>query len=585
MVMLGINEGANSSVCVYDGGRIRFAVQEERVARKKEFIGFPHEALAFTLAHCGLTPKDIEAVCLSNLASPTVTRSAFLADYDDNLKSLGDLIGAGEGRAAAKRLFRRLPAPLRLTLRRARYGGMNQSIEEALAAHGLAGLPVNRFSHHSNHAASAYFAMRRDPDERHLVLTLDGGGDDTCATVHLAEGGRMTLIARTPFGHSLGQIYGRVTHLMGMTPHEHEYKLMGMAPYADPKYVAPALDILRGYLDLDPDDPLLFKRKIPEETGFIGRRLLRDFRRVRFDSLAGAVQAFAEELMVKWVRAAIARTGVTNVVAGGGVFMNVRANKAIAELPEIEFFDVLPSCGDETLPFGSVWQAAFAADPAANETIALDDVYLGPEAATRLDAARQAFAGRLSFDRQDDANGRIADLLAEGAVVARCAGRMEFGARALGNRSVLADPANERVVTRINKMIKKRDFWMPFAPAMTAAAAETYLRLPPSVPRPRLSPYMMHSFDTTDRRDDLFAGTHPYDGTARAQIVHPDTASDFHAVIARFGEITGRPVVLNSSFNLHGFPIVMDAMDACQVMCETEIEHLFIDDIHVTKKP
>ena len=109
MVMLGINEGANSSVCVYDGGRIRFAVQEERVARKKEFIGFPHEALAFTLAHCGLTPKDIEAVCLSNLASPTVTRSAFLADYDDNLKSLGDLIGAGEGRAAAKRLFRRLP--------------------------------------------------------------------------------------------------------------------------------------------------------------------------------------------------------------------------------------------------------------------------------------------------------------------------------------------------------------------------------------------------------------------------------------------------------------------------------------------
>ncbi|MAN79943.1 MAG: hypothetical protein CMM77_08405 [Rhodospirillaceae bacterium] len=584
MRFLGINEGANSSVCVCEDGRVTFALQEERVSRSKEYIGFPHQALDFTLAHLGLAPADLDAVCLSNLSSPMMTRASFLKDYDINLKGIPELFAEGDMKAVAKRLFRKLPDGLRKASRKARYGGMNTAIDRALADHGLGAVPVKRYAHHSNHAASVYFGLRKNPHDPHLVLTLDGGGDEDCSRVYLAENGRMTLVAKTPFGHSLGQIYGRVTHLMGMTPHEHEYKLMGMAPYADDKYVGPALDILRGYLDLDPANPLVFKRRIPEDTTFIGPRLARDFRRVRFDSLAGAIQAFAEELVVKWVKAAIAKTGVRNVVAAGGVFMNVKANKLIAELPEVDYFDVFPSCGDETLPFGSVWQACFDADPAMNERIAFDDIYLGPEASFDLDEARQTFSDCLNFETVADPEDRIADLLAAGEVVARCSGRMEFGARALGNRSLLADPGDYRVIARINRMIKQRDFWMPFAPAATAETIDQFVRVPKSLPRPRVSPYMMHTFDTTERREEFPAGTQQYDQTARAQAVSKDLNPGFHGIIKKFAARSGKSIVLNTSFNLHGFPVVMGARDAMDVMCNSGIDYLFVDTLLVTKK-
>jgi len=584
MLILGINEGANASVAVCRDGRVVFALQEERISREKEHIGFPAQALAFALNYLKLKPTDFDAVALSNQTSPVFTRAAFLRDYDLNARGLVETILAGAWKDAASKLFRLLPEHLRKQVCQKRRHDLNSVIDSQLALHGFGAIKTLRFHHHSNHAVAAYYGMRRDAESPHLVLTLDDGGDGSCSHVYLAEKGRMRLIASTPTGHSVGQLYGQITHLMGMTPHEHEYKLMGMAPYADQKYLQRPLEVLRSYLDLDPENPLCFKRKVPEDTAFIEPRMARDLKRLRFDCMAGAIQAFTEELLVKWVKACIAKTGVRQVVCGGGVFMNIKANKLLAELPDVEFFDVFPSCGDETLSFGAAWQACMELNPALHSSIAFDSFYLGPDASYDIAQAKADFADHLDFVEMSDPAEQIAQLLANGKVVARCSGPMEFGARALGNRSLLADPADHRVIARINKAIKQRDFWMPFAPAAMVEKAEDYVTVPKTLPRPRISPYMMHSFDSTEARELFIAGTHPYDGTARLQIVSPEINPGFHSILGRFAEKSGKAILLNTSFNLHGLPIVMGGCDAMDVMMRSGIEYLVVGNILATKK-
>lgn len=573
MLTLAINEGINSSVVVSDGSSILLALQEERVCRVKNFMGFPHEALAFTLRYLGLAPGDIDAVCLSNLESPRFTKESFYSWYDQTADR--PLRGSVEGertRSAARWL-------------RDRMGGeRSDPVAMALAHHGLDGCPLRRTHHHLNHAASAYFGLRSDGEQPYLVLTLDGGGDGDCAHVYRAEHDRLELLAQTSNGHSLGHLYARITHLMGMTPHEHEYKLMGLAPYADPERVAPLVERLRTYLDLDPHNPLMFHRLTAEPTNMQQPRLQYDFRRTRFDNLAGAIQAFTEELLCRWVREAVRMTGIPRVLASGGVFMNVKANKLIGEMPEIEHFDVFPSCGDESLPFGAVWLNEVERDPDAVGMRALTSYTLGPEAGADLDEAQKLYGNRIEVRKLDDPVRACAKLLVDGGIVARCSGRMEFGARALGNRSILADPSSVNVVPIINRMIKHRDFWMPFAPAILEESAGDYVMLRSTLPSANPSPFMMHTFDTTDRRGEIVAGIHPQDATARAQIVSKESAPDFHRVIEEFAHLTGRGAVLNTSFNLHGFPIVLGACDAVDVLLRTSLEKLVVDDVLITKR-
>lgn len=576
VVTFAINEGINSSVVVSDGGRVLLALQEERINRVKNFMGFPHEAIAFALDHLQLAPADIDAVCLSNLTSPRYTKEAFYSWYDETADR--PLRGSVEGertRSLARWFRDQVAHPFG--------SGSVDWITQCLRDHGLDERPLRRTHHHLNHAASAYFGLRRDPDEPYLVLTLDGGGDGDCAHVYRAERGKLELLSSTTGGHSLGHLYARVTHLMGMTPHEHEYKLMGLAPYADPEHVAPLVARLRTYLDLDEKNPLDFRRLTAEPTHMQQPRLQYDFRRARFDSLAGAIQAFAEELLCRWVQESVRVTGISRVLASGGVFMNVKANKLIAELPEVERFDVFPSCGDESLPFGAAWLHDVEQDPDLADRLALSTYALGPEAGHDLGEARTRYAGQIELRSLDDPAATVAELLASGNIVARCSGRMEFGARALGNRSILADASDQRVVPMINRMIKQRDFWMPFAPAVLSEKIRDYVVVPSTLPAEDPSPFMMHTFDSTDRRDEMAAALHPHDATARAQTVSADAAPDFHRLIAEFDRRTGRAVVLNTSFNLHGYPIVLGACDAIDVLLRSSLEHLVVDDVLITK--
>lgn len=581
MLILGINEGFEASVVLCQDGRILFAVQEERLTREKGAIGFPSQAVQHCIKQYGLNPRNVSHICLSNLCSPKAeTRDELLHEYARRGRSGRELLRRSDVSGSLVRLAGMLPGSIENRMRgwqAARRGATNnRTVTEQLARCGLDGVPVSRFHHHSNHAASAYYGLRKNWHEPHLVLTLDGGGDDACAQVYLGQNGTLRLVASTPTGHSLGNVYAGVTHMLGMRPHEHEYKVMGLAPYADPEQAGLHAQTFARYLDLDPANSLRFRRAIPERTSAMLPRLLKDFRLVRFDLIAAGLQKFTEDLLVRWIAAAVTSTGVRKVLAAGGVFMNVKANQRIAELADLEYFDVFPSCGDETLPFGAVWQCHVRQGGALAD-ITFGDLYLGPEAGTDLSEARARYGEVVEFQALDDPEIRTAELLAQGRIVARCSGRMEFGARALGNRSILADPSRSSVVETINRLIKQRDFWMPFAPAVLGERVTEYLHVPACLPQPRISPHMMHAFHTTDRRAEMAAAVHCADATARAQVVWKDLNPSFHRLIEAFGRATGKWTVLNTSFNLHGFPIVGGACDAIEVLLKSGLEDLVVD--------
>jgi len=583
MRILGINEGLNSSVVILEDGVIVFALQEERLNRIKEYAGFPHLALDFTLDYLGLTPDDFSAVALSNLDSPLRSRDYYLKTYDENAETAFGHLVSGNLDFALKRARRGLPGFIKSVAANWRHSQNNTVIEDILASKGFSVEKIRRTHHHKNHAACAYYGMRENASDKHLVLTLDGGGDDVCSQVYVAENGKMTLLAETPVGHSVGQIYSRMTHKMGMKPHEHEYKLMGMAPYSDDKYSRPVVDFLETLLDLDPSNPLKFKSKCGDTT-HIEPILEKGLKRVRFDSLCGGMQEFCEDLMVKWVKACVKETGITKIVAAGGVFMNVKANKLISELPEVDYFDVFPSCGDETLAFGAAWLEAINQDPAINEKIVFNNFYLGPNSDFDLEEAKKEYGDRFDFVTDDNMAEKVSGLLADGEIVARACGPMEFGARALGNRTIMADPGRPDVIPTINKMIKMRDFWMPFAPSMLREWADKYIQTPKTLPEDVISPWMMHTFDTTEMKTEMRGSTHPYDGTARAQVVNQSINPEYHDILTRFAAKKNKGVILNTSFNLHGFPIVTGSKDALYVAANSDIRYLLLPGYLAVKK-
>jgi carbamoyltransferase len=301
----------------------------------------------------------------------------------------------------------------------------------------------------------------------------------------------------------------------------------------------------------------------------------------RFDWIAGGLQRFTETVLTQWVRNCIRATGIGRIVLGGGIFMNVKANKLIMELPEVTDLFVYPSCGDETNAMGAAY-CVYAQKAGFAGIKPLREVYFGPRHANEeVERALRAyrFQSAVKFTKLPNIERSIAELLAAGQVVARHCGREEFGARALGNRSILANPKDTHSIRVINEAIKSRDFWMPFAASILAERASDYVVNPKSIK----SPYMILTFDTTDRFPDIAAGTHPYDHTVRPQIVEQSWNPRYHSLIKEFADITGVGGVLNTSFNLHGFPIASSPADSLDVFDRSGLRNLAIEDWLVQK--
>jgi carbamoyltransferase len=567
--ILGINDQHNASACLLEDGVIVAAVQEERFSRIKNQFCFPERSVAWLLATTETRPEELDSVAIASehiiggFTGPDLIRS-----YAETYHPMAQL----------RRVARR--TPIHAVRRR-------QRREERLATIRSNGLPVDRatfIEHHTAHAAAAYHGSPWK-DEAVLVITCDGQGDGLSASVRIGQRGHLSReLATVKAADSLGSVYATVTALMGMVPLEHEYKLMGMAPYAPEAGAERSYRQFKGMFRFTEPDGLSWQRArgVPSmEYGypFFKRRLERH----RFDWVAAGLQRFTEEHLAEWVRNAIATTGIRKVALGGGVFMNVKANQRIYELDEVEDLFIFPSCGDETNSMGAAFEVQAGAtfgQPGASPVPAIGDLYWGPSITNEEVRALlpDVTARGYKVEEHADIESVIADMLATGEVVARAKGRMEFGARALGNRSILADPTRKDVVRIINDMIKSRDFWMPFAPAILAEDSDDYIHNP----RGMRAPYMIMTFDTK-RPDDFPAAIQPYDRTARPQIVYREHNPELHRLISRFRDKTGRAVVLNTSFNLHGYPIVASAADALAVLDKSGLEHLAVGDYLISK--
>jgi carbamoyltransferase len=560
--ILSVYAGHNASALIGDERGILFAVQEERLAREKNYWGFPAAAIRHCMKAVGASPSDIGSVVYGSrqVISRYHSRDDVLHAYRRQETAVG-------------RLRQRVVMPLMLaTAPNLGQGGLR----EALAAQGLQDRKLSFFGHHESHADAAYFGLRADPSRPYLVMTCDGAGDGVCATVAVMQDGRREEISRTPWANSLGALYSWVTFLLGFVPLEHEYKLMGMAPYCSPAAAEAIESVFASYLRLD-EENLRFK-STSRRTNDLRSQLIRDLQGKRFDHVCAGLQRFTERMLVRWVELAVERTGVKDVLASGGVFMNVKANKAIAELPSVRSFQAFPSCGDETLPMGAFYRE-YAEQHGQAHVPRLSNFYLGDEVEPDSDEIERIGTG-LDIDQPSQPEARVAALLTRGEPVARCAGRMEFGARALGNRSILADPADGDIVRVINQMVKKRDFWMPFAPVVRDTRQCDYIVNPKGLE----SPYMMMTFDTTDRYREMIAAVHNADLTCRAQLTNAALNPQLDAIMGHFETKTGRGALLNTSFNLHGFPIVRSASEAVDVLRRSGLRYLQVGPYILSKR-
>jgi carbamoyltransferase len=575
MRILGINDGHNAAACLYEDGQITAAIQEERIRRVKNWSGMPTEAIGTVLRLAGICAGQIDFVAMNGQhAAFPMTRDQLMEEYRA-INNLGFTM-----RRAARRGIKALarPTPLYGLYRKRR----QQERIRPLVQMGVSPEKVVFVDHHTAHAAAAYYGMGNFGDEV-LVLTCDGAGDGLCATVNVGRGGHLKRLSGIAQDHSLGNIYAMVTFIMGMVPLEHEYKLMGLAPYAEPKGSERVFQELQALIRFQRGNPMGWERTNGCPETYCSYRFFRGLlAEKRFDWIAGGLQHFTESVLTEWVRNCVKETGIRRLALAGGMFMNVKANKRIMELPEVAELFVYPSCGDETNAMGAAYWV-YACKVGTAGMVPLRDLYWGPDFSdNEIEKALQAFKFRngVRSERFVPIEPRVATLLAKGHVVARFKGREEFGARAMGNRSILANPAEPAVVRVINEAIKSRDFWMPFAPSLLAERTGDYLVNPKRV----RAPYMILSFDTTERLNEIRGAIHPFDLTARPQEVSATWNADYHRLLKEFERLTGIGGVLNTSFNLHGYPIVSRPEDAFDVFDRSGLSYLAIGNWLVEKK-
>lgn len=597
MIVLGISDSHEAHACIVRDGRLVAAISEERLSRLKADIGYPQKSIDAVLALSGVAPDEIDMVAFAGRAGyvlPRLYKINALFKVKDWIRQCEHywrpiLL---EGRKLTVwddfELFRHLRGeelaadPYYPFIERARsadpaeYSRIFRDLRvEVVGRHlGIAAEKVRFFRHEDCHKA---YGLHSAPDrlDQALVLTAEGGGDDSSATFSTWRDGTMTEHWSSNAVH-LGRLYRYVTLILGMLPGQHEYKVMGLAPYGTEYHGQRARDFFNSLCRIE--GSRILPTGIVKDLYYSVRDALEG---ERFDGIAWGLQTHLEEVLRAWVDNCIAETGIDDVVLSGGIGQNIKACKHLVDVSKARSMWAGPICGDGSLGVGAAWLGVRELDPAA--TIhGISTIYLGTEYGSRqveeaLDRNRLAESYTLI---RDPGPARIASWLADGAICARFSGRMEFGQRALGARSILADPRRWDSVERVNTKIKYRDFWMPFTPSMTEEQAGTMIRNPKRL----YSPYMTMAFDLEPAfASSIPAATHPADKSVRPQMLRREDNPGYHRLLSEFGALTGLECLMNTSFNLHGDAIVESPDDAIRTFLNSDLDILLFDDVAVAR--
>ena len=582
----------DSAAALVSDGKIIAAAQEERFTRKKHDAGFPTEAIRYCLAEAGLAFNAIDQVVFYD--KPLVKFERLLETYI----------------ATTPRGFPSFLAAMPIWLKEKLY--LKTVIRRELAAIGECekkALPSLLFAeHHQSHAASAFFPS---PFPEAAVLCMDGVGEWATTTVWHGKDNRVHPLWQIDFPHSLGLLYSAFTYFTGFKVNSGEYKLMGLAPYGVPRYTELILDNL---IDVKLDGT--FRLAMEYFDYATGLRMTNDrfselFRRgprapespLTQDEMdiAASIQVVTEDIVLRLAQTIHAETGLKNLCLAGGVALNCVANGRLLREGPFEELWIQPAAGDAGGALGcalATWHEYLDQPRSCDTQDAMQGAYLGP-AFTDAEARESLESVGAVYNTLEapELYSSVAELLAKGNVVGWFQGRMEFGPRALGARSIIGDPRNIEMQSVMNLKIKYRESFRPFAPAVLAERIADYFE------QAEDSPYMLLVANVREMlrkkvsveddqlfgidklnvlRSELPAITH-IDYSARIQSVHKETNPQFHALLSAFDQLTGCGVLVNTSFNVRGEPIVCTPLDAYRCFMRTEMDSLVIGNMVFAK--
>jgi len=581
MYILGLNIGHNATACLLKDGKIVGCVSEERFSRIKNHSGVPFNSISYLLNENKIFMEEIHFVVLDNHYSLTNIRDYGKHHLEWYTKKT--FLRKNLFRIAYQypRLFQRYHEIKSFFLRLTKN---KKDLNKKKKISKVLNVPVQKIKildHHLAHVFSPCFNLNKK--EKTLIFTLDGEGSGVCASLNVFDGKDITIISKSKKAASLGNLYAICTMFLGMKPLEHEFKVMGLAAYAKEKNIQKIYPKFEELVWVD--NSLRFNSKF--DMALSDYWFFNEMKFQRFDIIAGALQKLVEERTCEWVEKAIKKTGIKNIALSGGVFMNVKANMKISQLPDVKSIFVMPSCGDESNAIGCCLYGyhLYCKEKNINfNPIPIKDLYLGPEyneEYVKNLIKEKNLEEKYIIKKEKDINKEVARLLSKGEIVGRCTGKSEWGARALGNRSILADPSKPKVVQILNEAIKDRDFWMPFTPSILDKFEKKYIKNKKKI----FSPYMAITFDSTETaKKEIPAAMHPYDFTIRPQVVTKDYNKDYYELIEDFRRLTGRGGILNTSFNLHGEPNILTPEDALHTLENSSLKYLAINNYLFKKK-
>ena len=597
MIVLGISPlDKDSTVSILSDGQVLYAAGEERFTRNKLQDGFPTESLQAGLKYTGLRTQDIDVVAypffewqketdlfMKNLNKEKV----FLDDVEINsmsseikaaLESVPNrtepIHGLSEPnqkmeKGPLHKLFYRMTGPEGVLSRNIAkksstdwsrdatkyHKAWQDDLEDNLAELGLRE-KLRRYDHHSAHAAAAYFASSYDPA---LIVTMDGYGSGLAGSVSIGQGNKIRRIHAIEYPHSLGTFYETVTSSLGFKPSRHEGKIVGLAAFGDPEIL---LQILLSRIHQEPGN-----FKILENNNiYFSRYLSTLFPKI---DVAAAYQRALEVVAVNYIKHYVSQTGLSTIVLAGGVAANVKLNQRIFEIPGVERIFIYPNMGDGGCGTGA---ALLAFSEALQIRDAYQTAYFGPDHSDNEIETELRSAG-LRFEQIKPIETKVAELIHQGNVVGRYNGRMEYGPRALGNRSILYRAQEPEVNQWLNQRLGRTEF-MPFAPVtLWEHRNACYKNIDGAE---HAAQFMTITFDCTESMKRQSPAAVHVDGTARPQLIREENNPSYYRILKEYYQLSGIPSLINTSFNMHEEPIVNSPADAIRAFLSGNIDYLAI---------